>query len=166
MLPIYLEKPTSKVNSSAGRPAATAADRELRLLAGDDEDGGGVPRSIRVHPQNLGENARANSNLQRAQAHTGGIAGFAAGDHRDMADIGFSANSTLGYIRNNSDTKGVFPASDRIQSAKIALVGQYMAASFVNASAGHCETPSPIRPLTAHPLLSLPHGAQPPRGLR
>jgi hypothetical protein len=114
----------------------------------------------------LGENARANSNLQHAQAHTGGVAGFAAGDHRDMADIGFGANSALGYIRNNSDTIGVFPASDSIQSAKIAPLGQYMATSFVSPSNRHGEALVSDPPLTAHPLLSLPHGAQPPRGLR
>jgi hypothetical protein len=96
--------------------------------------------------------------LDDSQAYSGTVAAFAPGTHIDLVDIGFGASSTLGYAPNSSDTGGVLTASDGTHFANIALLGQHMAASFVSASDGHGGTLISDPPLTAHPLLSLPHG--------
>ncbi len=48
----------------------------------------------------------------------------------DLADIGFGANTTLGYLANANGTGGMLSISDGTHSASIALFGQYAAAGF------------------------------------
>jgi hypothetical protein len=81
------------------------------------------------------------------------IAGLDLGRHMDPV-AGFDANTTLGYTPVDNNISGALPASDNV---KVALLGQYMAASFVSASDGHGQTLISDSPLAAHPLLSLPH---------
>jgi hypothetical protein len=72
--------------------------------------------------------------------------------HMDPAGMGVGVSSTLGYSHSNSN------AGDGNHLANVALFGQYMSSSFVAASDGHGGTLISDPPLTAHPLLSLPHG--------
>jgi hypothetical protein len=92
-------------------------------------------------------------------AYTGTVAGLAPGNHLDLADISFGAHTTLGYAPNDSNSGGVLTASDGAHVAKIALLGQYEAASFVMASDGHGGTLITDPPeLIAQTQLTKPHG--------
>jgi hypothetical protein len=92
--------------------------------------------------------------LDDSQGFTGQIYGFGGQDQIDLGDIAFGASTTLGYAANSSNTGGTLTVSDG--TANIALLGQYMASSFVTASDGHGGTlitdppPSQQSPLT-HP---------------
>ena len=86
------------------------------------------------------------------------IAGVDIRHRMDTAGMGVGANATLGYTPFNSNTADVLAASNVINSARVALLGQYIAASFASASDGHGEALISDPPQTAHPLLSLPHG--------
>jgi hypothetical protein len=67
--------------------------------------------------------------------------------------------TTLGYTPNDSNSGGVLTAGDGSHVAKIALLGQYAAASFAMASDGHGGTLITDPPeLIAKTQLSKPHG--------
>jgi hypothetical protein len=90
---------------------------------------------------------------------TATVAGLAPGNHIDLADISFGAHTTLGYTPNDSNSGVVLTAGDGSHVAKIALLGQYSAASFVMASDGHGGTLITDRPeLIAQTQLTKPHG--------
>jgi len=78
----------------------------------------------------------------------------------DLAQTGFGVHTTLGYSENSSDTGGTLSVKDGTHIAKIALLGNYTAASFVIAADGHgglliSETPqTEQQSLLTHP----PHG--------
>jgi hypothetical protein len=54
----------------------------------------------------------------------------------DLADIAFGSNTTLGYAANSNNTGGTLTVSDGTHTANIALLGQYMAASFAMSADG------------------------------
>jgi hypothetical protein len=95
--------------------------------------------------------------LYDSEAYTGTVAGLSPGNHLDLMDISFGAGSTLGYTANSGNTGGVLSVSDGAHAAKIALLGQYMASSFVAASDGHGGTLVSDPPETLQHQLSLPH---------
>jgi parallel beta-helix repeat protein len=68
---------------------------------------------------------------------TGTVSGFGAQDVIDLPGIAFDAQTTLGY---SDQTGGTLPFMDGAQSAKIALLGTYMASSFAVASDHHGGT--------------------------
>jgi hypothetical protein len=70
--------------------------------------------------------------LDLSASFAGSIAGFAAGDSLDLADIGFAANTTLGFSENSAGTGGTLTVSDGTHTANLALFGQYSAASFAS----------------------------------
>jgi hypothetical protein len=76
--------------------------------------------------------------LDHSTQFTGKVSGFAATDALDLKDIAFGAQTTVGYSGNS--TGGVLSVSDGGNSAQIALLGNYMASSFVAASDGHGGT--------------------------
>jgi hypothetical protein len=84
------------------------------------------------------------------------LASYPPGEIIDNAGIGFGAHSTIGYS-TNSDSSGWPPTvSDGMLAQRLALLGQYMAGSFVASSDGHGGTligdPLPDQqPLLAHP---------------
>src|SRR5229473_2264058 len=78
--------------------------------------------------------------LHVSSSLTGQISGFGAQDGIDLADVSFGASTTLGYTPNNSNTGGVLAVSDGTHTANLALLGNYMASSFVIASDGHGGT--------------------------
>ena len=71
--------------------------------------------------------------LDQSAAFTGSVAGFAAGDAIDLADIAFGATTTLGYAANAGGSGGVLQVSDGTHTANLALLGQYTAAGFATA---------------------------------
>jgi hypothetical protein len=87
------------------------------------------------------------------------IAGFGAQDAIDLPSIGFGANTTLGYSENSSDNGGTLSITDGAHAAAIALLGNYIAASFVTAADGHGGTVISEAAQTANqqPLLTQPH---------
>ena len=71
--------------------------------------------------------------LDDAPHFTGKIFGFSAGDSIDMTDIKFATLKPLKYTANAGNTGGTLTVSDGVDTAKIALLGQYMAAGFHDA---------------------------------
>lgn len=81
--------------------------------------------------------------LDHASQFTGTVAGLnstAPFDILDLADIGFSANTSLSFTSNSQNTGGTLTVSDGTNTANILLLGQYSAASFAIASDGHGGT--------------------------
>ena len=89
------------------------------------------------------------------------IVGFGGSDQLDLRDIGYNVHSTLGYLENDSSTGGTLTVSDGISTARIALLGQYMTASFNAASDGHGGTMITDPPLSSDQsaLVTLPSHA-------
>jgi hypothetical protein len=78
--------------------------------------------------------------LDDASLFTGAVAGFRGLDRIDLAQIGFGAETTLGYSANAAGTGATLRVSDGVHTASIALLGNYMAASFATAADGHGGT--------------------------
>ncbi len=76
----------------------------------------------------------------------------------DLPDIAFGAHTTLAYTANAAGTGGTLTVSDGRHMAAIALLGNYMAGSFVAVADGHGGTlitqGQTGQPLLTHP----PHG--------
>jgi hypothetical protein len=77
----------------------------------------------------------------------------------DLSQFAFDANDmTLGYAENNTDTGGTLTVSNGGEAVKVALLGNYMATSFVTAADGHGGTLVTQRPqANDQPLLAHPH---------
>jgi fibronectin-binding autotransporter adhesin len=75
----------------------------------------------------------------------------------DLPDIAFGAQTTRAYAENNAGTGGTLTVSDGRHAASIALLGNYMAGSFVTAADGHGGTllaqtlQTEQQPLLTHP---------------
>jgi hypothetical protein len=94
--------------------------------------------------------------LDLASDFAGKISGFGGQDRIDLADIGFGAQTTLGYSANGNGG-GTLTVSDAGHIAKIALLGNYMASSFAVASDGHGGTLIEAAASTSQNALALPH---------
>jgi hypothetical protein len=94
--------------------------------------------------------------LDSPWAFSGKVAGFGGQDQIDLADVSFGAQTTLGYARDGS-TGGELKVGDGIHTAHIALLGNYMASSFITASDGHGGTLITAAPVAQQPLLATPH---------
>jgi FG-GAP repeat len=95
--------------------------------------------------------------LDNSPAFTGTISGFGAQDVIDLAGIAFGAHTTLGYSPNSNQTAGTLSITNGAQSVNIALLGNYMASSFVTASDGHGGTMVSIATAQSQSLLTNPH---------
>ena len=71
--------------------------------------------------------------LDQTATFSGTVAGFGAQNHIDLPSIAFGAPTTLGYTENSTNTGGTLTISDGSHAASIALLGNYIAASFVTA---------------------------------
>ena len=78
--------------------------------------------------------------LDHPASFSGTISGFAGQDQIDLTSIAFSSKTTLGYLPNAGNLGGTLNVSDGVHHASLALLGQYMASSFVTASDGHGGT--------------------------
>ena len=79
----------------------------------------------------LDAGANATLKIDHAADFRGAVAGFGGSDVLDLADLAFGKNTTLGYLANRNNTGGTLTASYGTHTANIALLGQYMAGSFV-----------------------------------
>ena len=95
--------------------------------------------------------------LDHPNSFAGTVEGFRGQDQIDLRHIGFSADSTLGYSANSTDTGGTLTVSNGIHTANIALLGQYTAASFAAASDGHGGTMITDPAVVAQNHLAQPH---------
>jgi hypothetical protein len=78
----------------------------------------------------LDTGANATLKIDHAADFSGTVVGFDGSDVLDLADLAFGSNTTLGYAANSNNTGGTLTVSDGTHTANIALLGQYMAASF------------------------------------
>ena len=97
--------------------------------------------------------------LDRPSTFTGKVADFGAQESIDLPGIPFGAHTTLGYSENSSDTGGILSVKEGTHIAKLALLGNYMATSFVAAADGHGGTLITEAAQTANQLVPLttPH---------
>jgi hypothetical protein len=103
----------------------------------------------------LDTGANATLKIDHAADFSGAVAGFDGSDVLDLADLAFGKNTTLGYAANSSNTGGTLTVSDGTHTANIALLGQYMAGSFVMSADGfggtHIQDPPPATLTLTHP---------------
>ena len=87
------------------------------------------------------------------------MAGLGPHDHTGLSGIGFGARTTLAHLDDGGDGGGTLPEMDGTHSAKLALLGHYMATSFVTAADGHGGTLFTEAAQAANQLVSLttPH---------
>jgi hypothetical protein len=78
--------------------------------------------------------------LDKPSTFTGKVADFGAQESIDLPSIPFGVHTTLGHSENRTDTGGIRSVKDGAHFAKIALLGNYMATSFVTAADGHGGT--------------------------
>jgi hypothetical protein len=99
------------------------------------------------------------SSANNGNSYTGAISGFGAQDQIDLADIGFGngITTTPNYAPNGENSSGVLTVSDGTHTANLALLGQYMASSFVLSTDGHGGTLITDPPPTAGQQLTAPH---------
>jgi hypothetical protein len=95
--------------------------------------------------------------LDNSQNFAGTIAGLTPSDHLDLADIGFGANTMLGYTPNGGNTGGTLRVTDGAHTANLALLGSYIAGNLSLAgdgSGGTVVIDAPFGPqqiVAAHP---------------
>ena len=95
--------------------------------------------------------------LDQPSTFTGKVSGFGSQNVIDLSGIAFDAQTTLGYSPNSSNTGGTLSLSDGVHSAKIALLGNYMASSFVTASDNHGGTMVVAEASSSSPLANPQH---------
>jgi hypothetical protein len=97
--------------------------------------------------------------LDHPSTFTGKVANFGAQESIDLPGILFGLQTTLGYSENSSHTGGTLRVTEGSHIAKIALLGNYMATSFVTAADGHGGTLITEAAQTANQsvLLTTPH---------
>jgi hypothetical protein len=78
--------------------------------------------------------------LDDSKHFAGLISGFSGQDVLDLADIAFSPKMTLGYAANTNNSVGNLTVNDGTHVASLALLGNYMASSFMASSDGHGGT--------------------------
>jgi hypothetical protein len=75
----------------------------------------------------------------------------------DLPDIAFGAHTTLAYSENSADTGGTLTMTEGRHAASIALLGNYMAGSFITTADGHAARSSRRRRKRgSRPLLTQP----------
>jgi hypothetical protein len=78
--------------------------------------------------------------LDNSQSFAGTVAGLAAGDSIDLADIGYVASGSQGYAANSKASGGELTIGNGTHTANIALLGSYLASNFATSSDGHGGT--------------------------
>jgi len=147
-----LELPTgASIQDIAGNnlvPSSVAADLKLGVNA----------RYSSTSAPTFTEGTSGKLRPDSASYSTGKISGSRGHDEIDLVNIGFGAHTTLGYAQTPGYAGGTLMISDGAHTAKLALLGQYVASSFPLASDGHGGTLISDPSHTAHPLLSSSHG--------
>jgi hypothetical protein len=78
--------------------------------------------------------------LDNSAAFNGTAAGLALGNNLDLADLPFQGNTAPGYAANSGNTGGTLAVTEGANTVNIALMGNYLAGSFVASSDGHGGT--------------------------
>ena len=93
--------------------------------------------------------------LDNSASFAGTVAGMSGSDTLDLADINFATTRTPTF--NGTSTGGVLTVTDGSHAANIALMGNYIAATFATSSDGHggtfivdSTTSSPLSPSHGH----------------
>jgi hypothetical protein len=97
--------------------------------------------------------------LDKPSTFTGKVADFGAQESIDLPGIPLGVHTTVGYSESSGDTGGILSVKDGAHIAKLALLGNYMATSFVTAADGHGGTLVTEGAQTANQLVPLttPH---------
>ncbi len=96
--------------------------------------------------------------LDASSQFNGTVTGLALGNlSRPRGHRFWWQHDPLGYAPNGNNTGGTLSATDGSHIADIALLGQYMALSFVTTNDGHGGTLVTDPPLTQPQTLSQPH---------
>ena len=104
--------------------------------------------------------ANATVKIDHVADFHGTLAGFDGNDVLDLADLAFGSSTTFGYAANSNNTGGTLTASDGTHTANIALLGQYMAGSFVMSADGFGGTLiHDVAPATLTPTMTQPQHA-------
>jgi hypothetical protein len=94
--------------------------------------------------------------LDDSSAFTGTVAGLALNNYLDLADLSFQGNTTPSFTPNGSNG-GTLAVTEGAKMVNIALLGTYLASSFVASSDGHGGTLITDPALTQQSQLTLPH---------
>jgi hypothetical protein len=86
----------------------------------------------------LAPGATGTITLSDSKQFAGEIAGLAAGDEIDLKDIGFGTHTTVGFTGTSGT--GLITVTNGSEVARIALLGNYLASTFVATSDGHGGT--------------------------
>ncbi len=78
--------------------------------------------------------------LDQSQHFTGHISGFGNSDQIDLGDIAYSADTSLSYTANGTDSGGVLEISDGTHTTNLDFTGEYTGASFLTSNDGHGGT--------------------------
>jgi len=78
--------------------------------------------------------------LSNSQLFLGQISGLAAGDQIDLADLAYQGNTALAYTPPAPAGAGTLSVAEGTSTINLALLGNYMANSFVAESDGHGGT--------------------------
>jgi hypothetical protein len=95
--------------------------------------------------------------LDNSSSFAGTVAGMTANDSIDFADINFATIQTPTFSGNSSG--GTLQVTDGTHTANIALLGNYMASSFVASSDGHGGTSVVDPQVTQQNVLAQPQHA-------
>jgi hypothetical protein len=140
--------------SSAGTsgPKTIGTGRTLRLDAAD-------PGPVAFTGSRGTLNLDGSASPGKALDFTGPVSGFGGRDVIDLSEIGFDAQTTLGYSPNSSQTGGTLSLAGGTHSANVALLGNYMASCFAAESDTHGGTMvvAEAPPAGDQSLLSNPH---------
>ena len=107
----------------------------------------------------LDAGANARLKIDHAADFRGTVTGFDSNDLLDLADLAFGSNTRLGYVANSNNTGGTLTVSDGTNTANLALLGQYTAASFAMATDGSGGTLIHDPPATLAQTLTQPQHA-------
>ena len=139
---------TGTSNNGADTYYATATDAAGNTSAMSGFNSTGAPLSVNGTLEISQGNNSANVAFQagnagqlvldKPAAYSGTISGFQAQDSIDLLGFSFDPNTTtLGYLPNSNQTGGTLSVTNGSQSASIALLGSYLASSFVTVGDGH-----------------------------
>jgi hypothetical protein len=117
--------------SGAGNPTASSRGKFSITGTTELELFGASTESV-----SFAAGAQGELKLDASSVFTGKVSGFAAQDTIDLGDITFGSNTTLAYQANRRNTGGTLTVSDGTHTARIALMGQYTASSFVMTADG------------------------------
>jgi hypothetical protein len=132
--------------------AVTGAGSAAINTGGEIEFGAGATTNV-----SFGAAADGMLRLDLSSGYSGTVAGFAAGDTLDLADINF-VNATIGFTENQANTGGTLQVTDGVHAASIALLGQFAASSFVTAFDNHGGTAITVQSLVGNaPVIAASH---------